>query len=203
MRLYSIMILKVEAGSAKEPPVLSMATDVSDVGMFQRSSAREFLTFFSRTVAKRITPLSRTQVTEKGRVIFAHSFANGALVATAIADEEYNARVAFSMLAQVEQQFLDTFRGRWEGASTENALPFPMLEPTLAKYQNPQEADKILKIQKDIEDTKITMHSAIDQVLERGEKIDHLVDLSGDLGVASKSFYKSAKQTNSSCCVVM
>lgn len=202
MKLYSIMILKVDAGSPKEPLVCCQATDVSDVGMFQRSAAREFLTFFSRTVAKRMTPMSRTQVTENGRVLFAHSFANGSLVATAIADDEYSTRVAFTMLSQVEAAFTDKFRGQWEGVTRDDALKFPMLDETLVKYQKPEEADKVLKIQRDIEETKVIMHSAIDQVLARGEKIDHLVDVSGDLSMASKGFYKSAKKTNSSCCAV-
>uniref|UniRef100_A0A7S1PTQ2 V-SNARE coiled-coil homology domain-containing protein n=1 Tax=Neobodo designis TaxID=312471 RepID=A0A7S1PTQ2_NEODS len=202
MKLYAIMIVKVDPGATGEPVVCCQATDVSDVGMFQRSAAREFLVFFSRTVAKRVTPLSRTQVTEQGRVLFAHSFAGGRLVATAIGDDEYNGRVAFSMLSTVEQQFQDTFRGRWEGVSKDDALSFPYLGETLAKYQKPEEADKILKIQRDIDDTKVVLHSAIDQVLERGEKIDNLVEISGDLSMASKGFYKSAKKTNSTCCVV-
>merc|ERR1711991_122341 len=121
---------------------------------------------------------------------------------TAIADDEYNTRVAFSMLSNVEQQFLDKFRGQWEGVARDDALKFPVLDETLVKYQKPEEADKILRIQREIDETKIIMHDAIDNVLARGEKIDHLVDVSGDLSVASKGFYKSAKKTNSSCCVV-
>lgn len=202
MKLYSIMVMRVTPKSETEPLILSSAVDVSNVGIWQRSSAREFLIFLSRTVAKRMQPMSRTQVNEKEHVLFAQSFANGSLVATAVADSEYNARVAFSMLANVSTQFAEQFRGQWEGATRDNALTWAFIDATLVKYQNPAEADQIMKIQKDIEDTKIIMHNAIDSVLERGEKIDHLVDLSADLGVASKSFYKGAKKTNSGCCVV-
>lgn len=42
----------------------------------------------------------------------------------------------------------------------------------------------------------------IDNVLERGEKLDDLVSKSQDLSSQSKVFYKQAKKTNS-CCVVM
>lgn len=42
----------------------------------------------------------------------------------------------------------------------------------------------------------------IENVLERGEKLDDLVSKSQDLSMQSKVFYKQAKKTNS-CCVVM
>lgn len=41
----------------------------------------------------------------------------------------------------------------------------------------------------------------LDQVLERGQKLDDLVDKSADLSAQSKMFYKQAKKTNS-CCVI-
>jgi len=203
MKLYAISVLKVTPASKEiEPLICSMATDVSDAGMLHRSSAREFLRFFSRTVAKRATPLSKTQVSEKGRVLYAHSFQGGSLVAIAIADEDYNMRVAFSMLEKIAVQFLDTFRGQWEGVSKDDALTWPFLGETLVKYQDPSEADQLMKIHKDLEETKIIMHTAIEQALERDEKLDHLVGLSADLGFASKGFYGAARKTNSSCCVV-
>lgn len=41
----------------------------------------------------------------------------------------------------------------------------------------------------------------IDSVLERGVKLDNLVERSNDLSAQSKMFYKQAKKTNS-CCVI-
>ena len=69
-------------------------------------------------------------------------------------------------------------------------LRYAQLAADLAKYQDPEEADKILKIQKDLEETKTIMHQAIGDLLERGEKLDDLVQKSGDLGSASKAFYQ-------------
>ena len=63
-------------------------------------------------------------------------------------------------------------------------------------------ADKIAKIQKDLDETKIILHQTIDSVLKRGEKLDALVDKSNDLSLASQMFYKQAKKTNS-CCRLM
>ena len=45
------------------------------------------------------------------------------------------------------------------------------------------------------------LHKTIDSVLERGTKLDSLVERSDDLSRQSKMFYKQAKKTNS-CCVI-
>ena len=57
------------------------------------------------------------------------------------------------------------------------------------------------KIQKDLEDTTQVLHKTIDSVLERGVKLDTLVERSDTLSMQSKMFYKQAKKTNS-CCVI-
>ena len=48
---------------------------------------------------------------------------------------------------------------------------------------------------------EIDVSKTIDNLLERGEKLDSLVERSDDLSKQSKMFYKQARKTNS-CCVV-
>lgn len=45
----------------------------------------------------------------------------------------------------------------------------------------------------------IFQHNTIEAVLERGEKLDDLVDKSEALSLQSKAFYKTARKTNSCC----
>ncbi|RDX78491.1 VAMP-like protein YKT61, partial [Mucuna pruriens] len=52
--------------------------------------------------------------------------------------------------------------------------------------QDPAEADKLLKIQRELDETKIILHQTIDSVLARGEKLDSLVEKSSDLSAASQ-----------------
>lgn len=40
----------------------------------------------------------------------------------------------------------------------------------------------------------------MEALLERGEKLDDLVERSDQLSSQSKMFYKTAKQTNAGCC---
>lgn len=73
------------------------------------------------------------------------------------------------------------------------------LEDSLKKYQNPKEADKLMKIQKELDDVKDIMTKNIEEVLKRGEKLEDLMDRSKDLSDQSTIFYKQAKKANSCC----
>ena len=59
----------------------------------------------------------------------------------------------------------------------------------MVKYQDPQQADSIMRIQKELDETKIVLHKTIESVLQRGEKIDDLVAKSDGLSAQSKMFY--------------
>lgn len=60
--------------------------------------------------------------------------------------------------------------------------------------QDPAQADKLTKIQKDLDETKVILHQTIDSMLQRGEKLDDLVGKSHDLSMASQIFYKQVGQ---------
>lgn len=81
-------------------------------------------------------------------------------------------------------------------------LPLPQLKDYLVQYQNPEEANTTMKVQKELNETMVVLHKTIDGMLERGEKIDDLVAKSDGLSAQSKMFYTQAKKQNS-CCVVM
>lgn len=46
-----------------------------------------------------------------------------------------------------------------------------------------------MKIQRELDETKIVLHKTIESVLQRGEKIDDLVEKSDGLSAQSKVFY--------------
>ena len=118
-----------------------------------------------------------------------------------ISDQQYPALVAHQLLSKVVDEFLtNNPRSAW--ATGTPTLQFPELKDYLAKYQDPSQADSIMKIQKELDETKIVLHKTIESVLQRGEKIDSLVAKSDGLSAQSKMFYTQAKKQNS-CCVVM
>jgi synaptobrevin family protein YKT6 len=89
-----------------------------------------------------------------------------------------------------------------EKLQSSTVIEFPILESYLKKYQNPAEADSIMKVQKELDETKIVLHKTFESILERGEKLDDLVYKSDRLSAQSKTFYKASKSTNS-CCVII
>ena len=51
-----------------------------------------------------------------------------------------------------------------------------------------------MRVQAELDETKIVLHKTIESVLERGQKLDSLVERSDALSAQSKLFYKSAKK---------
>ena len=107
-----------------------------------------------------------------------------------ISDHQYPALVAHQLLSKVVDEFLSKNpRSSW--ATGTPTLTMPELKEYLTKYQDPQQADSILKIQKELDETKIVLHKTIESVLQRGEKIDDLVAKSDGLSAQSKMFYRT------------
>eukprot|EP00550_Attheya_septentrionalis_P010879 CAMPEP_0198303260 /NCGR_PEP_ID=MMETSP1449-20131203/56795_1 /TAXON_ID=420275 /ORGANISM="Attheya septentrionalis, Strain CCMP2084" /LENGTH=178 /DNA_ID=CAMNT_0044005747 /DNA_START=495 /DNA_END=1031 /DNA_ORIENTATION=+ len=177
-----------------------MACDLSSYGFFQRQSVKEMLTFLAKTFSKRTNPGQRQSITHEGYVVHCYVRSDG-LGGTVISDLEYPARVAFVLLTQMLDEFSQVVGDSWKTATVAESVSFPPIEGYLEKYQDPAAADKVTKIQKDLDETTQILHKTIDSVLQRGEKLDNLVEKSDDLSRQSKMFYKSAKKTNS-CCVI-
>lgn len=106
-----------------------------------------------------------------------------------ISDHQYPALVAHQLLSKVVDEFLaKNPRSSWSTGNPQ--LQMPELKEYLDKYQDPAQADSILKIQKELDETKIVLHKTIESVLQRGEKIDDLVQKSDGLSAQSKMFYR-------------
>ncbi|XP_055822877.1 VAMP-like protein YKT61 [Solanum dulcamara] len=199
MKITALMVLKCTP-EGSDPVILANASDVNHFGYFQRSSVKEFIVFVGRTVAKRNPPGQRQSVQHEEYKV--HSYNRNGLCALGFMDDHYPVRSAFSLLNQVLDEYLKNFGESWKTVQSDNAQPWPYLNEALAKFQDPAEADKLFKIQRELDETKIILHKTIDSVLERGEKLDSLVEKSSDLSAASQMFYKQAKKTNS-CCTIL
>lgn len=199
MKVVGIAILRTGSGLPDPIPV-SMVSDLSSYGFFQRQGVKEMLTFFSKTFTKRTQPGQRQSIAHESYVVHCYVRSDG-LAGTVTTDEEYPNRVAFVLLTQLLDEFVTTVGSSWQTVTQPESVNFPPMEEYLAKYQDPAAADKVTKIQKDLDETTQILHKTIDSVLERGVKLDNLVERSDDLSKQSKMFYKQAKKTNS-CCVI-
>jgi hypothetical protein len=136
-------------------------------------------------------------------------------LAVIITDHEYPVRPAFSLLSKL----LDDFTAKVPQSSFSNpsAISFPDINTYIQKYQDPRHADNIMRVQQELDETKIVLvrntfskssplihtsrsqHKTIESVLQRGEKLDNLVERSTALSAQSKMFYKTAKKASPSC----
>ena len=125
---------------------------------------------------------------------------NDSLVGVCVSDHDYPHRVAHNLLTRVLEDFTGQVpdRGAWTAGGEVPGFNGP-LDVYLKKYQTPETADPLTKVQNELDETKIILHNTIAAVLERGEKLDDLVSKSEGLSMQSKTFYKTAKKTNSCC----
>ncbi|CAL9199954.1 unnamed protein product, partial [Musa hybrid cultivar] len=207
MKITALLVLRTtgagdsSSSGSSDPVVLANASDVSHFGFFQRTAAKEFILFVGRTVANRTSPGQRQSVQHEEYKV--HSYNRNGLCVVAFMDDHYPVRSAFSLLNKVLDEYQKAFGESWRVQQTDSTQPWSYLTEALTKFQDPAEADKLLKIQKELDETKIILHKTIDSVLARGERLDSLVEKSSDLSAASQQmFYKQAKKTNQ-CCTML
>ena len=123
-----------------------------------------------------------------------HYVVESGLTYLCMADESLKRRIPFAYLADVKERFKSTFGLE----QAHNAIAFAMndsfsrvLQARLEHHNNP-DADNINRMKGQIEDVKGMMVENIDKVLERGEKIELLVDKTDQMQQAAFKFEKSA-----------
>ncbi|KZT51545.1 snare protein YKT6 [Calocera cornea HHB12733] len=200
MKIYSLAVFTAPPGGAATQ--IACYNDLSSFSFYQRGSVGEFMAFFSKTVVERTPAGQRQSVQEQSYKFHVHNWGGADnLAAIVITDLEYPVRPAFSLL----QKTLDDYSTQKKGVSfnaPSSASPGPNLKDLVDRYQDPRQADAIMKVQAELDETKVILHKTIDSVLQRGEKLDNLVERSNNLSAQSKMFYKTAKKQNA-CCVIM
>ena len=202
MKLFSIMILDKGTHTAH---CLKVVYDLSSFGYFKRGTIQDFINMTSRLLVERTQIGQRQSVKEKEYIC--HVFVrNDNLAAVCFSDEEYPQKVIHTILTKILEDFtilipsIPPFVARHFWPEPKKIKDFDgVLENYLKKYQNPSEADVMMKLQAEIDETKIILHRTMEDLLGRGEKLDDLVEKSAYLKDSSKFFYKTAKKTNSCC----
>jgi vesicle-associated membrane protein 7 len=112
-----------------------------------------------------------------------------------MASEETRRRVTFAFLEEVIQAWRKEYSG-----IEQTALAFscndgfgPVLKAKMQHYSNSPSADNIAVVQARIDSVKDIMVENIDKVLERGEKIELLVDKTDRLNQTAYKFEKSSR----------
>lgn len=197
MKLLSLILYKWNEDNAVE---LFSAYELSQFSFFHKGPIKEHIKFHSRLCATR-TPLGKRQVVDFDQNLGkCHTWAHPQGIAAAVlVDGEYPGRVACGLLAEAIRLFLESQEGKWEALDKDVEMKIPELENMFMKFQNPAEADKLMKIEKDLEEVKENVMSSMDELLKRGENLDALMQKSKDLSQTSVAFYRTAKKNNQCC----
>ncbi|KAG2452182.1 hypothetical protein HYH02_003213 [Chlamydomonas schloesseri] len=114
-----------------------------------------------------------------------------------VADEAYGRQIPFAFLERVRDEFEEKYA---EKARTAAALSMDRtFGPRLKSHmeycmEHPEEISKIAAVQKKVNEVKDVMVENIEKVLERGEKIELLVDKTDDLRNQAEQFQKKGRQ---------
>ena len=178
--MYQLAVLTVAPGDPPSATVLVSVSDLSQFSFYQRGSVAEFMTFMSKTVSERTQPTQRQSVQENNYT--AHCYNRGDLsgasdllfkcpwhkkteqadglwssAAVAITDHEYPVRVAFSVLNKILDEFSTSVPA--DSYSKPSSISFPALATYLQQYQDPRQADNIMRVQQELDETKIILVS--------------------------------------------
>ena len=189
---------RAPSGTAAPAPATAVtlegaAFELSDVTYFGRGTAKELLRGGMRLLVERVAPVAMARVAlgDVDPQLAAYScflVRRGDRVATVVVNggSKYPERV----VAQLGAVALE---------ATSSGL-----QALLAAYQNPASVDKLTRVQGQLDEAKAAMVVAIGAVLQRGERIEDVLQKSEELSAASREFYVRAKKTRGWCgaCVV-
>ncbi|KAJ2330858.1 palmitoyltransferase, partial [Coemansia sp. RSA 2673] len=185
MKIYHLALVRPkDSVHNRVTQVLSSESDVSSFSFFKRGrqrecSVEEFLAFFSTTVAERTLVGQRLAVEENENRAYAYRYSNS-LCAVVIADRDYPERVALGLATKIVDEYSKEHDDRYIN-SAEEKTEFAPLRQYITKYQDPRQADEIMRVQEELDKTKVVLHKTIESILERGEKLENLVDRSNML----------------------
>ncbi|PVV04375.1 hypothetical protein BB560_001121 [Smittium megazygosporum] len=122
-----------------------------------------------------------------------HYISKNQIVYLCVAREKFGRRIPFSFLKELKSQFLSKFPDAEDEllGTNENYSTFDkIIEKLVNHYKNDPSVDQIRKAQGEINQVKDIMVQNIERVLERGDRIDMLVDKTNNLSTAAFSFRK-------------
>eukprot|EP01064_Diplonema_japonicum_P004782 TRINITY_DN13133_c2_g1_i1.p1 TRINITY_DN13133_c2_g1~~TRINITY_DN13133_c2_g1_i1.p1 ORF type:complete len:241 (+),score=74.31 TRINITY_DN13133_c2_g1_i1:59-724(+) len=129
--------------------------------------------------------------------IFLHYTVENKVIYLVVNAEDNGRRIPFTFLQDIKQKFKKEFAGEEDKYPDTDALSEdqcrrfnPVLKDRLVFCND---KDQIKTIQQQIEEVKDIMVKNIDSVIERGDKIDNLVEKSTELDAEAGQFRKQAK----------
>ncbi|KAH8052722.1 SNAP receptor [Aureococcus anophagefferens] len=170
MKVLHVAIMRFTRDTP-EPVVLCQEADLSSFGFFEKSTVKQMLQFFSKTVVSRVKAGQRITIEqEQMKEYQVHCFVNSEGWPRRRPATRSTRRAAFNMLGQLMEQFGARVRvagGRAEKRASSRARG-------RWRAQDPAAFDKIIKIQNDLDDTTAVLHQTIDNLSSVARSKQHV-----------------------------
>eukprot|EP01088_Endostelium_zonatum_P009195 TRINITY_DN223_c0_g1_i2.p1 TRINITY_DN223_c0_g1~~TRINITY_DN223_c0_g1_i2.p1 ORF type:complete len:219 (+),score=42.56 TRINITY_DN223_c0_g1_i2:275-931(+) len=133
---------------------------------------------------------------------FFHYSAMDGLIILCMSDLDFQRRIAFAFLDDIRTRFVNEFGSSWR-----TAMPYGMnssfskeLKQQMRYFSYDPNADKLTDVQNKLSETKSIMVENIDRILERGERIEILVDRASELSESSFKFTAASRKLKWAMC---
>jgi len=145
----------------------------------------------SDLVITKIPPEDGKMTYSHGNYLY-HYINNNNIIVLAITDDDFERSQAFQFLESVYQKFSRQF-----GSRAQTAIPYAMntefslvICSEMKRFNTPeqQDPDRIASLREEVDQVKDIMVANIDSIVERGEKLDLLVDKTENLSSNAVSF---------------
>jgi len=145
----------------------------------------------SDLVITKIPPEDGKMTYSHGNYLY-HYINNNNIIVLAITDDDFERSQAFQFLESVYQKFSRQF-----GTRAQTAIPYAMntefslvICSEMKRFNTPeqQDPDRIASLREEVDQVKDIMVANIDSIVERGEKLDLLVDKTENLSSNAVSF---------------
>jgi len=156
-----------------QPILLSASYNLDSFSIFQRGSIREACLFVAREVTKRCGIGSLVSVKHMNYVCHCRVRQDGFAVAV-VCDEAYPKIAAYSLIQQSSEAYLSVVGDKWTAVASDLSTSHEGVTKLLVKYQDPAEGDKVIKIQKELEEIKQLCLKTVEDLLERDKNSNSL-----------------------------
>jgi synaptobrevin family protein YKT6 len=171
--------------------LIDKSSNFSDVSFLYRSNAEEVVNFACFELANG-NKMDTYVSAEESKKLF-HMYRPVPDVAVVIVvDAEYPSRSAFLICRNIANEY----------SSNGNSFPggkSQIMSEGIIKYQDPQNADKILKIQNNLAEAQSIMVTNLELAIARGESLEKLAEKADSLSASSKQFVRESKKLNGCC----
>eukprot|EP00824_Muranothrix_gubernata_P020225 TRINITY_DN4048_c0_g1_i1.p2 TRINITY_DN4048_c0_g1~~TRINITY_DN4048_c0_g1_i1.p2 ORF type:complete len:216 (+),score=33.15 TRINITY_DN4048_c0_g1_i1:110-757(+) len=186
-------------------PKLTLIARVNDglplaASMEDEREQKEFDTYKNQAkrIFKQLTPTSLARCTIETGPFHFHYIIDGGVCYLTLCDKAYPRRLAYSYLEELAKEFKNLYETSIEGAMRPYAfIKFDtFIQKTKKLYMDTRTQRNIEKLSKDLQDVQKVMTKNIEDVLNRGERLETVSALSSTLANETRRYVKNARSLN-------